>query len=57
MAFPYLDFVIVITDWDNFPDYVRGDFNHSSDYREKVDSDYPDFLEHVKYGIWVHEAK
>ena len=55
MAFPYLDFVIVITDWDNFPDYVRGDFNHSSDYREKVDSDYPDFLEHVKYGIWVHD--
>ena len=57
MAFPYLDFVIAITDWNCSPNYVWEQSSSGVDLHEKVDSDYPDFLEHVDYGIWVHDNK
>lgn len=55
-AFSYLDLMIAVTDWDECPDYVRellGEDFDSALSRE----DYPDFLEYIVYGIWVHDDK
>ncbi len=58
LAFPYLDLVIAVTDWNEGPKYAwetyfNDDSPSDSDVfaREK----YPDFLEHIVYGIWLHD--
>ena len=73
-AFPYLDLMIAVTDWDEMPDYLwdlmkksneaaeRGDMDLRHKYddeRERLftSEDYPDFPEHIVYGIWVHDDK
>lgn len=64
-AFPYLDFVMAITDWNEVPP-EKWDWNeelqkikdrdkystalHQLDYRE-----YPNFLDNLEIGIWVHD--
>lgn len=53
MAFPYLDLVIAITDWDESPPYAKEAlFDFNSPVKEW---DYSDFLEHIDCGIWVHD--
>ena len=86
-AFPYLDFVIAITDWDGCPECVWDILRKATEtikgsaselltredadlHREFLDAasrafscaysreeDYPDFPEHIVYGIWVHDGK
>ena len=55
-TFPYLDFMIAVTDWDECPDYVRA--LRRCDFDDALSrEDYPDFPEHIVYGIWVHDDK
>lgn len=61
-AFPYLDLVIAITDWNVGPDYAWNDFfqGHKNEMDDEKNSifnreDYPDFLENIVYGIWLHD--
>lgn len=62
LTFPYLDLVIAITDWDEAPDYARdayfgkvGDgYTYDGDDEVFQREDYPDFLEHVILGVWLH---
>ena len=73
-AFPYLDFMIAVTDWDEIPDYLwelmgksheaaeRHDdklYRQYSDELERLQTseNYPDFPEHIVYGILVHDDK
>ena len=72
--FPYLDFMVAVTDWDEIPDYLwelmgksheaaeRHDDKLYRQYSDEYDrlhtsEDYPDFQEHIVYGIWVHDDK
>ena len=52
LAFPYLDLVIAITDWDEVPDYVWKALPENDEGLER--EDYPDFLEHIICGLWLH---
>ena len=65
-AFPYLDFVIGITDWNeihpdawNYMDKIYDTINNKEEYEKALDKleywDYPDFIDNIKIGIWVHE--
>lgn len=73
-AFPYLDLMIAVTDWDECPGYVWDLIRRSNDaykagdddlyrkYDEEFEraisrEDYPDFPEHIVYGIWLHDDK
>lgn len=52
-AFPYLDLVIAITNWDESPPCVRDTSGDAKgQYRKK---EFSDFLEDVECGIWVHD--
>ena len=53
MAFPYLDLVIAITDWNELPPYAWETFLDSNYPYEK--ENFPDFLEYIDCGIWVHD--
>lgn len=58
-AFPFLDIVIAMTDWDEVPPYVwEMDYKELMDetYKKMYYTDYPDFLENVKIGFWVHNG-
>lgn len=58
-AFPYLDLMIAITDWNEIPDYAWDKLDEEGDSFETACSreDYPDFPEHIVYGIWLHDDK
>ena len=53
LAFPYLDLVIAITDWDEVPPYIWETLGEGDDGPHERE-DYPDFLEHVILGVWLH---
>lgn len=54
LAFPYLDLIIAITDWDEAPTYVWNP--DSIDYDAIEREDYPDFAEHIICGLWLHDS-
>lgn len=58
-AFPYLDLMIAITDWNEFPEYVWDQLDEEGDEFQRAArrEDYPDFPEHIVYGIWLHDDK
>ena len=73
-AFPYLDFMVAITDWNEIPDYLgdlleksheaaeRHDDNLYRQYSDELErlqtsENYPDFPEHIVYGILVYDDK
>ena len=73
-AFPYLDLMIAVSDWNEIPDYLwdlmeksheaaeNNDLDLYRQYHDEYDrlhtsEDYPDFPEHIVYGIWVHDDK
>lgn len=52
-AFPYLDLVIAITNWDELPPYAWESISIPSyPYKKEV---FPDFLKNIDCGIWVHD--
>lgn len=53
LAFPYLDLVIAMTDWDEVPPYILETFAEGDDEPYERE-DYPDFLEHIVCGVWLH---
>lgn len=56
MAFPYLDLVIAITDWNELPPYVWEAICNSNHFNNPYKKEnFPDFLEHIDCGIWVHD--
>ncbi|MDE6588817.1 MAG: hypothetical protein K2K53_00430 [Oscillospiraceae bacterium] len=58
IAFPYLDLMIGVTDWDEVPDYVwdaMGDENQDDESLIRQEN-YPDFEEHIIYGVWLHDG-
>lgn len=58
-AFPYLDFVMAITDWDEVPPemYVwREKVGYNIEELRKLNyMEFDGFLDHVKIGIWIHD--
>lgn len=52
-AFPYLDLVIAMTDWNEAPDYAWDAWSEDDEVFEQ--EDYPDFLENIVFGIWLHD--
>ena len=53
IAIPELDCVIAISDWDEIPDYAWELWPHGN-WEEEHFGEYPDFIEHIDFGIWVH---
>lgn len=51
MAFPYLDLVIAVTDWDETPPSSSGGFTYKCN---PYDRTIPTFEESIVCGIWVH---
>ena len=52
MAFPYLDLVIAITDWDESPPSAASGFTYKCNpYARTI----PTFEESIVCGIWVHD--
>ena len=52
MAFPYLDLVIAITDWDESPPSAASGFTYKCN---PYDRTIPTFEESIVCGIWVHD--
>ncbi|WP_320936763.1 hypothetical protein [Enterocloster lavalensis] len=52
MAFPYLDLVIAITDWDESPPSAASGFTYKYN---PYDRTIPTFEESIVCGIWVHD--
>lgn len=53
LAFPYLDMMIAVTDWNEQPEYAWE--AEDCDYIEVDDSSFYDFLEHLVYGVVIHD--
>lgn len=53
-AFPFLEFVLALTDWDEMPPYAWDQL--FSDYRDDY-QEYPDFLDHIELGIYLGPGK
>lgn len=51
MAFPYLDLVIAVTDWDETPPSASSGFTYKCN---PYDRTIPTFEESIVCGIWVH---
>ena len=51
--FPYLDFVMAITHWDEIPPYL---WNNLSELEEHRYDDFPDFLENIEIGFLVRKG-
>ncbi len=51
--FPYLDFVMAITSWDEIPPYL---WKKLSELRNHTYDDYPDFFDNIMIGFWVHNG-
>ena len=70
-VFTYLDLMIAVTDWDEIPYYLWDLMKKSNEVenydlhkkyhdefeRLQTSEDYPDFPDHIVYGIWVHDDK
>ena len=56
-AFTYLDLMIAVTDWNECPKYVWDIEDRDVFYCALSREDYPDFPDHIVYGIWVHDDK
>ena len=54
LAFPYLDLMIGVTDWNEGPDYAWDAYGSDGDVFSR--EDYPDFEENIVYGIWLHDG-
>lgn len=54
LAFPYLDLMIGVTDWDEAPDYAWDAWREDDEVFSR--EDYPDFEENIVYGIWLHDG-
>lgn len=57
-AFPFLDMIIAITDWNEMPPYawdVLCDDEHST--KDAFYMDYPDFIENIQIGFWLHNGQ
>lgn len=54
-AFPYLDFVAALTDYDELPWFILEHEERHTAWRELQYEEDPDFLEHVEMGIWLHD--
>ncbi len=52
MAFPYLDLVIAITDWDESPPSAASGFTYKCNH---YDWTIPTFEESIVCGIWIHD--
>lgn len=56
--FPFLDMVVAVTDWDEIPPYAWDVlFNDSIEnrYKQADYMDYPDFIENIEIGFWLHD--
>ena len=54
LAFPFVNMIIAITDWNEQPPYAWED--ETDKYEdEKDDNTYPDFAENIEVGIWIHD--
>ena len=56
IAFPYLDLMIGVTDWDAGPPYAWDAFFNMDDKDVFSRENYPDFEEHIVYGLWLHDG-
>ena len=54
LAFPYLDLMIGVTDWNEGPDYAWDAYSRDDEVFHR--EDYPDFEENIVYGIWLHDG-
>ena len=55
-AFPYLDFVLVISDWDEMPKSVWDSFFHHREVEFEQEYWDENFYEAIRLGIWVHDG-
>lgn len=58
-AFPFIDMVIAVTDFDIMPSYAWNklfELKTHKVHKEVFYMDYPDFIEHIKLGFWVHNS-
>lgn len=56
-AFPYLDLMIAVTDWNEAPEHIWDMLFDTDESKVFSPEDYPDFPEHIVYGIWLHDDK
>lgn len=57
-AFPYIDFVWAITDWNEIPDRCWDAlYDEDSEDSEEDSENYPDFIEHIDIAFHVHDKK
>lgn len=56
-AFPYLDFMVAITDWNECPKYVWDIEDRDEFYCALSREKYPDFPDSIVYGVWLHDDK
>ena len=51
--YPFLNLIIGVTDWDELPDYMWEKLGElSEDLNDRL---YPDFKEHLAFGICIHD--
>ena len=55
-AFPYLDFVLVVTNWDEMPNSVWDSFFHHREVEFEQEEWDENFYEAIVLGIWVHDG-
>lgn len=64
LAFPFLDLMIAVTDWNEAPGYawdvyfgkVGDEYTYDGDDEVFQREDYPDSPEHIVYGVWLHDS-
>ena len=54
LAFPYLDLMIGVTDWNEGPAYAWDAWCEDDEVFSR--EDYPDFEKNIVYGIWLHDG-
>lgn len=54
-AFPYLDFVAALTDYNELPWFIQEHEERHTAWRELQYEDDPEFLKHIQIGIWLHD--
>lgn len=54
-AFPFLDMIIAITDWNEMPPYAWDVLSSIHEiYKQAFYMDYPDFIDNIRIGFWIH---
>lgn len=58
VEFPYLDFVVAVTKWDELPPYEweRKRNTDIDEWKMTKYVEYPDFLDNLEVGLWVHDG-